>query len=357
MIQALLVFHTFFIIFTFGLLFLLNRIKTVRPVPRSILLGGFQLVMILLISLGNVLDGFARIQLLAWGVFLYFPLYLLGSVILLAKSKPVYAVFLSSIFILIIIVTIDAFLIEPRRLEVNQIQISAPKLTESIKIVLIADLQTDNPGDYERQVLDLAAAESPDLILLAGDYLQLSEKAAYQAGIKQLNRILVESGFDPRLGTFAVRGNVEWNQWEEIFQGMDVYTFDDSETLVFDEFALTGLSLSDSGNTNFEVTGTDPYHIVLGHSPNFSLGDIQGDLLLAGHTHGGQFQLPWIGPIITLTAVPNDWASGLTEIQPGQYLLVSRGIGMERGYAPRLRFLCRPELIIINLEPSEGNEK
>ena len=92
--------------------------------------------------------------------------------------------------------------------------------------------------------------------------------------------------------------------------------------------------------------------MVLGHSPNFSLGDINADLLLAGHTHGGQVRLPGIGPILTLSAVPRDWASGLTEIQPGRNLLVSRGIGLERGNAPRMRFLCRPELIVISLEPT-----
>ena len=82
-------------------------------------------------------------------------------------------------------------------------------------------------------------------------------------------------------------------------------------------------------------------------------GEIDADLLLAGHTHGGQVQLPGIGPLLTLYGVPRDWASGLTEIHPGQYLLVSRGIGLERGNAPRLRFLCRPELIVIYLEPAQ----
>jgi len=89
----------------------------------------------------------------------------------------------------------------------------------------------------------------------------------------------------------------------------------------------------------------------MGHSPNFSLGEIDADLLLAGHTHGGQVQLPGIGPLLTLSLVPRSWASGLTEISPDQYLLVSRGIGLERGNAPQLRFNCRPELVILDLIP------
>jgi predicted MPP superfamily phosphohydrolase len=52
-----------------------------------------------------------------------------------------------------------------------------------------------------------------------------------------------------------------------------------------------------------------------------------------------------------LARVRRSWASGLNEIRPGQHLFVSRGIGMERANAPRLRFLCRPELAIIDVLP------
>jgi predicted MPP superfamily phosphohydrolase len=91
---------------------------------------------------------------------------------------------------------------------------------------------------------------------------------------------------------------------------------------------------------------------VLGHSPNFSLGQVSADLLIAGHTHGGQVQIPFIGPMLTLSQVPRSWASGVVTIAPGKVLVVSRGVGMERGNAPRIRFRCRPELVILDLVPS-----
>jgi hypothetical protein len=52
--------------------------------------------------------------------------------------------------------------------------------------------------------------------------------------------------------------------------------------------------------------------------------------------------------------VPLAWADGVTELAPGRTLVVSRGIGMERGYAPRLRFNCRPEIVIIDLVPAHA---
>jgi len=45
-------------------------------------------------------------------------------------------------------------------------------------------------------------------------------------------------------------------------------------------------------------------------------------------------------------------AGELTATRPGQWLVVSRGIGMERGHAPRLRFWCRPEILVVDVVPA-----
>ncbi len=78
-------------------------------------------------------------------------------------------------------------------------------------------------------------------------------------------------------------------------------------------------------------------------------GDIQADLLVAGHTHGGQVRLPFIGPLLTFSSVPRAWAAGVTALPGGRTLIVSRGTGMERGSAPRLRFNCRPQLVMVEV--------
>ncbi|MBI2900549.1 MAG: hypothetical protein HYY17_10205 [Planctomycetes bacterium] len=52
-----------------------------------------------------------------------------------------------------------------------------------------------------------------------------------------------------------------------------------------------------------------------------------------------------------LSAVPRAWAAGTTDLGGGRTLVVSRGIGHERADAPRLRFLCGPEIVIVAIGP------
>jgi predicted MPP superfamily phosphohydrolase len=75
------------------------------------------------------------------------------------------------------------------------------------------------------------------------------------------------------------------------------------------------------------------------------------DLVVAGHTHGGQVSVPLVGPLVNFQRLPLRYSSGLHTVE-GQRLYVSRGVGMERFEAPRVRFLCPPEITLITLRPS-----
>ncbi len=353
MTQALVFYNSVVGLVTVVFVFFLYRVKNERLIERTILVGVLQVAILVLGAMLYPVDGFGRLQLLTWGVFLHLPLYLIAAgVMLFDKARPFFYALL--ILVLIILgVAADAFLIEPQRLEVSHNTIYSTKLERSIKVAVLADIQTDNPGPYETRVLALTAAENPDLVLFAGDYLQIFDQDTYHTAVLELRNIIKDAGLKPPLGIYAVQGNVDHNDWTEIFQEIDVRTFNKTETIDLGLITLSGVSWLDSEKTNLVIQGSEKYHIVLGHSPNYSLGEIDADLLLAGHTHGGQFQLPGIGPLLTLSLVPRSWAAGLTEIEPDQYLLVSRGIGLERGSAPRMRFLCRPELVILEIKPTQ----
>jgi predicted MPP superfamily phosphohydrolase len=90
--------------------------------------------------------------------------------------------------------------------------------------------------------------------------------------------------------------------------------------------------------------------VVASHVPDYSadLSALDIDLHLAGHTHGGQITIPGFGPPVTLSKLPREFAHGMNRF--GEHWLdVTSGIGMEGHHAPRIRFLCPPEVVLIRI--------
>jgi len=297
-------------------------------------------------------EKFLVMRLAAYGLFLHLGLWLGGASVLLWRPVRWLSVASGALLAMLAAVAADAFLVEPTWLEVSHTQVRSAKLSRTVRIVLLADLQTDQFGRYEQEVFRRVLAEKPDLVLLAGDYLQ-AEPAQRRQIARQLNEFLGRLPLDAPLGVFAVRGNVDRSDWTLAFEGLKVRTVPRTESFDLGDLRLTCLSERDSFQTQPNVPSgpAGKFHLVLGHSPRFSLGGVPADLMLAGHTHGGQVRLPLVGPITTLSDVPGRYAAGLAERRAGGRLFVSRGVGMERENAPRLRFFCRPELAVIDLLP------
>jgi predicted MPP superfamily phosphohydrolase len=72
------------------------------------------------------------------------------------------------------------------------------------------------------------------------------------------------------------------------------------------------------------------------------------DLVVAGHTHGGQVRVPGLGALVTNCSLPNALAGGPHRVGEG-WLHVSPGLGTGK-YSP-IRFRCRPEATLLRLEP------
>ena len=95
------------------------------------------------------------------------------------------------------------------------------------------------------------------------------------------------------------------------------------------------------------------FTIFLHHTPDW-IEDIPRqsvDLYCAGHTHGGQVALPFYGALVTLSRFGKRFEAGLYRVGE-THLYVNRGIGMEGHRAPRVRFLARPEVTVIELAPA-----
>jgi predicted MPP superfamily phosphohydrolase len=91
--------------------------------------------------------------------------------------------------------------------------------------------------------------------------------------------------------------------------------------------------------------------IAIGHAPDFVMqlaGGAPVDLVLAGHTHGGQVVLPFVGPPGISSRLPRRFGGDVHDYR-GIPVHVSRGVGMERGTAPQIRFLCPPEICVLDV--------
>ena len=297
-------------------------------------------------------DPFGKLQLLSIALFVYLNLLLFGSAYLLFRENFRTAVAIGCLASVLVLVGLYAFFVEPNLLEVTRLTISAPKLKIPVRVAILADIQTEDPGSYERAALQKAQEEKPDLILFLGDYVQIKGRSKYTAACEAFNKMLHEVNLQAPLGIHAIRGNVDRsNIGHWYFSGLPVTIFEQTKRVDLGPVILTGLAFEDSLNKTLSISHEEKYHIVFGHHPNFSLGKVDADLLLAGHTHGGQVVLPYIGPIMTLARIPRSWASGTTKLGPNKTLIVSRRIGMERVNAPQMRFNCKPEIVIVDLVP------
>ncbi|MBI4133406.1 hypothetical protein HY478_02215 [Candidatus Uhrbacteria bacterium] len=106
------------------------------------------------------------------------------------------------------------------------------------------------------------------------------------------------------------------------------------------------------GDTDLEAATAgipeDVPRILLAHNPDivYALGDQKFDGILAGHTHGGQIRLPWIGAVPSIpTVLGRAYDRGVFDWR-GMPLLITQGIG-ETG--PRARLLAPPEVMIIDV--------
>lgn len=302
-------------------------------------------------------DLFAPIRAAAWVIFGHGPVCLLLAAGAARRAAPAQALALALAAVGTVGVGVDAFLVEPRAVETTYHQVESAEVDEWIRIVVLADLQVERVTDRERAIVAAAMAEEPDLILLPGDYLQLSDAREDEYLLESVAWKDLIGALDAPLGVYAARGNTEVrSSWaSDLFGDTAVTTFRQTASVDLGPIALTGLSFWDGFDPARAVDDAGKFHVAFAHGPDFSRSEaVRADLLVAGHTHGGQVRLPFLGPLVTLSGIPRHHAAGgLFPLSGGRHLVVSRGLGLERGTAPPLRFLCRPEIVVIDVVPPD----
>lgn len=295
---------------------------------------------------------------------LAFLLGLLCSLLWYFRGKPRHALYMAALsytfFAVPLGVRIYATHIEPYRLSVHKFVVKSEKVSKTLRIVHISDIQSSQVGEYEQTVYSTIASLHPDIVLFTGDLLQLIPPANYKDELPKMVRLL--DSLHPPLGIYGVWGDTDFPT-----RAMTTKSIGTMRMLVNENVALNmdGIKLNiwglDVGNSRkpdtmpiaewLAASSADEFTILLGHAPDYilTMQSFAIDLCLAGHTHGGQIVLPWIGPLVTLSRIPRKMARGCHRAGK-TYIHVSAGIGCEHmAGLPAIRFNCPPEISLIEI--------
>jgi predicted MPP superfamily phosphohydrolase len=257
--------------------------------------------------------------------------------------------------------------VEPTWLEVNRIEVPVadlPAAFDGFRVVQLSDLHCSAKvgPEFIDEAIDLALAEQPDVVVVTGDFIHHGFRHIAQAAA-HVRRLAAP------LGVFAVLGNHDYS----IRNALGLRRHRHLHQAVADALAAEGVRvlrnetvpLERAGST-LDLSGVDDLwsrtcdldralaacdpdrpRVLLAHNPRTVeyLAGRRCDLMLSGHTHGGQVDLPRLGRVV-LGRKARRFAAGMYELD-GTYLYVNKGVG----FGWRLRYNVRPEVAVLTLRP------
>ena len=254
---------------------------------------------------------------------------------------------------------------EPQWLEVSKLEVPlTPVLPAStpVRILHLSDFHASPVVSFEfiAESIELGAGLQPDLIAITGDFFTdvLSDAKRYAEVLARLPQIAP---------TFACLGNHDGGSWTKRFGGYPTtrevrslleaagitYLHNASQTMAVRGRPLRLIGLGDLWSSEcqpYVALGQLPARggetrVVLNHNPDAKalLRPYDWDLLLCGHTHGGQLRLPFFGTPFA-PVVDKRFIEGLHRWE-GRWLHITRGVGNLHG----LRFNCRPQVSLLTL--------
>jgi predicted MPP superfamily phosphohydrolase len=260
------------------------------------------------------------------------------------------------------LIQVYAYVVEPLWVETTELSLAFGRLDENappVRVVLLSDIHIERTSYREAHVVREVNALEPDLIVLDGDYLNTS-RLSDPVSAQQFREFVGQ--LHAPYGIYAVRGSVESSPafMEELVTGTPIVWLE-QETVTLDvrgqRIALVGVACSharrlDSARLTQAYRGVpdDTFTLLLYHSPDLisQAAARQIDLYLAGHTHGGQIDIPFYGAVVTGSVYGKRYEAGLYHVQETT-MYVTRGLGFEGGPMPRARFFARPEIVALEL--------
>lgn len=256
--------------------------------------------------------------------------------------------------------------VEPTWLESNEFSLIMRDLPQALSGLRVAHLTDFHGGEhlpphYLAEVVDRTQGHRPDLIALTGDFVHKGYRHVEDVA-KALGRLRASLGVFAVLGNhdFSVRNALGWRRYRGLHKAVaDSLTHRGIHVLRNDSVVIErrGVQFQVAGIDDLWSGECDPAgalrglcpnspRLVLAHNPLTvdHLGDERCDLMLSGHTHGGQVNWPGIGRLF-MGKKARRLPAGMC--QHGQTpVYVNKGVG----YGWRFRFGVRPEVAIFTLQ-------
>jgi predicted MPP superfamily phosphohydrolase len=257
---------------------------------------------------------------------------------------------------------LDSLWGEPFRLTLTTLTLKSPKLEGAppLRVLHLSDFHVERLTRREEKVLKWINELRPDLIVYTGDLLNFSyldDERARADCVQLLSQIHAPLGVytvpgTPLIDTAAVQAAIYPHT-----PHIRLLKNEAVEIEGYPQVQLIGLTCThdpilDVPKLDRACAAVPPekYTLLLYHSPDLMPEARRAgiDLYLCGHTHGGQIRLPLWGAVVTSSKYGKRYEMG--RFQEGNTTLyVSRGIGLEGKGAPRMRFLCPPEIEMFEL--------
>lgn len=251
--------------------------------------------------------------------------------------------------------------IERYIVRVNTYQIPVPNLPrafENFRIAHLTDLHYGPlvPEIFIKGVIDRTNRIEKDMIVCTGDYVHgKQEKNRFDTVFPILGRLKA------RYGVYSVLGNHDhWAGGKKAAAWLDNIGQNIRHKVISVEKDGHRIQIGGIGDLweddpgidqTFQYVPESDCKIALAHNPDTAdtRFDTRIDLMISGHTHGGQVNIPFVGtPVLP---VKNErYSSGFIRT-PNTNLFISRGIGW--AIIP-VRFNCFPEIAVLNLVPDKA---
>lgn len=266
--------------------------------------------------------------------------------------KKRYLVYL--LIVAIIGMVFYAFFIEPKRIVTHNYTIGNNDKKKPIKVVQLSDIhiQEKYPASQLEKIVTTVNHEKPDIILFTGDLFDNYAKyGPTDEVIAALSRLTAP------LGKYAVWGNHDYGGgaarvYPEILAAADFQLLENSGVDVSlphgKSIYIGGLDDSMLGNSSIDDTlagRQSDYTILLSHEPDKAddVVDHGIQLILSGHSHGGQIKLPFI---TIKNVMAENYFDGFYTLANDTTLYVNTGLGTTKIPA---RFRVPPEIAVFDL--------